>query len=113
MARYRARALLLVDRLIEPGEEFSSALPPGRNWEPLDDEARAAVETFRTENAKVLSIVERIEADAVKIPENWEHRSVAQRRGLAQRLGAMKDVTIEEAEAVIRAEIERRGALAA
>jgi hypothetical protein len=59
MPRYRALGPLYLRKLVEPGEEFESDLPPGRNWEPLDDEARAAVAKYRTENAKVLSIADR------------------------------------------------------
>jgi hypothetical protein len=43
MARYRAKANLFVKRLIVEGEAFVSDAVPGKNWEPLDDEAHAAV----------------------------------------------------------------------
>lgn len=43
MAKYRAMAALYVgSRLIAPGEGFTSDAVPGAQWEPLDDEGRAA-----------------------------------------------------------------------
>ena len=44
MAKYRAlHDLFLGNVLVKPGETFTSNAVPGKNWEPLDDEARAAV----------------------------------------------------------------------
>ena len=43
MARYKARAPLLVEnQVIAVGEEFTSDLTPGASWFPLDAEAIAA-----------------------------------------------------------------------
>jgi hypothetical protein len=44
MARYEALAPLFLDVFIPAGTTFESDLPPGRNWKPLDDEAKARVE---------------------------------------------------------------------
>lgn len=113
MARYRARGPLFLRRLVATGEEFESDLQPGRNWEPLDDEARAAVERFKADNGKVLVIADRIEParqdrGAVEIPENWDNLTKAKRRGLAMKLGAQSNVSAENADSFIKAEIERR-----
>lgn len=44
MARYRAKAPLQFGaRRIAAGETFSSDATPGRNWQPLDDEATERV----------------------------------------------------------------------
>jgi hypothetical protein len=43
MAKYRALKPLFIGRPVAPGEEFASDEVPGRNWEPLDDAAKAAV----------------------------------------------------------------------
>lgn len=113
MARYRALAPLYVRKLIEAGEVFDSDLPPGRNWEPMDAEARAAVAKFRGENAKVLQIADRIDPKprdpaAIEIPEDWRELSGQKRRALAMRLGAQTTVTAKDADSFIEAELERR-----
>jgi hypothetical protein len=115
MPRYRARAPLYIQRLIQAGEEFDSDLIPGRNWEPLDDEARAAVEQYRQKNGAVLSIVEKVDplparAAAVDIPDDWKDGTAAMRRGLAKRLGAQSTVTADDANTYIKAELDRRSA---
>ena len=45
MATYRAKADLQLGGAIriKAGETFSSALVPGRNWHPIDEEATAKV----------------------------------------------------------------------
>lgn len=118
MARYRALAPLFVRQLVAAGEEFESELPPGRNWEPLDDEARAAVEEYRTKNATVLSIAEKLDPNprapaAVDIPADWPGLSGPKRRALAKKLGAQANVTEADANSFIEAELERRGQKAA
>jgi hypothetical protein len=118
MPHYRALAPLFLRKLVEAGEEFDSELPPGRNWLPLDDAARAAVEKYRTDNAKVLSIADHIdpprrESTAVEIPADWATSSGPKRRALAKRLGAQANVTEANANSFIEAELERRGQKAA
>jgi hypothetical protein len=113
MARYRALGKLYVRKLIEPGEEFESDLPPGRNWEPLDDQAREAVEKFRADNGKVLAIADRLNpmptaTAAVVIPDDWRSLSGPKRRFLAQKLGAQSNVKDSDANSFIEAELERR-----
>ena len=114
MARYRALAPLFLRRLIEAGEEFDSELQPGRNWEPLDDEARAAVEKYRGAKAGILEIAERRDpkprdAKTIAIPADWQDLSGQKRRALAMRLGAQANVTANDANSFIEAELERRG----
>lgn len=116
--RYRAKAPVFVRQLIAAGEEFESKLPPGRNWEPLNAEAEAAVAKFRDKNANVLAIVDRLDPpprdySAVRIPEDWQHMSSAKRRGLARKLGAQANVRAEDANSFIEAELERRAHRAA
>jgi hypothetical protein len=118
MARYRALGPLYLRRLIVAGEEFESELPPGRNWEPLDEEARAAVAKYRSGNARVLSVVERLEPTpsafaAVQIPDDWRELSAQRRRWLAQKLGAQSNVKAADANTYIEAELERRAQKAA
>ena len=118
MARYRALGPLYLRKLVVAGEEFDSDLPPGRNWEPLDDEARAAVEKYRGANAKVLSIAEKLDPKprdpaAIVIPTDWREASGQKRRALAMRLGAQSNVTVADANSFIEAELERRGQKAA
>lgn len=114
MARYRALSPLYIRRLLAAGEEFESDLPPSRNWEPLDDEAKAAVEKFRSEKGAVLSITDRLDprprsTAAVNIPADWRTLSGPKRRGLARALGAMSNVTEADANSFIEAELIRRG----
>jgi hypothetical protein len=114
MARYRARAALFVRRLIDAGEEFESDLPPGRNWEPIDDAAKAAVEEYMASRGKVLALYDRLDPKprdkaAVDIPPDWATLSGPKRRSLAQRLGAQSNVTEADANSFINAELEIRG----
>ncbi len=107
MARYRARASLFTDRLISPGEEFTSDSPPGRNWEPLDDEAKAKVVSLRKprepsglEPSKPL----------MAVPEDWREMSPKKQIALAHKLGApAKGTTGETARVFIEREIANRG----
>ena len=113
MPRYRALGPLFLRKLIAPGEEFESDLPPGRNWEPMDDEARTAVEQFRATNGKVLEIADRLnprarDPAAVDIPADWRELSGPKRRFLAQKLGAQSNVREADANSYIEAELERR-----
>lgn len=107
MARYRAKAGLFTDRLIPPGEEFTSDATPGRNWEPLDDEAKAKVVALRKvpapagiEPAKPL----------LAIPDDWSEMSGKKQIALAHKLGApAKGTTAELARQYIEREIANRG----
>lgn len=113
MPRYRALGKLYLRKLIEPGEEFESDLPPGRNWEPLDDEAREAVDHFRATSGKVLEIADRLNPtrpppSSVDIPEDWRSLSGPKRRFLAQKLGAQTNVKEADANSYIESELERR-----
>jgi hypothetical protein len=113
MPRYRALGKLYLRKLIEPGEEFESDLPPGRNWEPLDEPAREAVEAFRATAGDVLKIADRLnpskrEPGAVEIPADWRSLSGPKRRFLAQKCGAQSNVKESDANSFIEAELERR-----
>lgn len=107
MARYRAKAMIYIDRLITPGEVFSSDLPPGRNWEPLDDAAKA-----KSAAQPVASVPSIIPPDKplAAIPAEWRELRPKQIIALAQRLGApAKGTTVEIATAWIDREIAQRG----
>lgn len=117
MARYRAKRPLFVSKLIGAGEEFESDLPPGRAWEPMDDEARAKVEAYQKDNRKVIAIADRFEGRtidpaAVEIPDDWRLLHPTQRRNLAQKLGAQSNVKTADADIYIEAELERRSSAA-
>lgn len=118
MPKYRAaNALFLGIQYIEPGEEFVSDLPPGRNWEPLDAAAMAACaerDGSRGEiNAKAAAFDRKVEAGAVDIPEDWRELHHTKRRSIAQKLGAPGTVNTENADSFIQAELERRAHRAA
>jgi hypothetical protein len=110
--------LFIVDRYIEPGERFESDLPPGRNWKPLDDAAKAAVEKLSPERKALNAAVDKLEQrrtapGAVEIPANWAELSAAKRRGLATKLGAQNTIKADDADKVIQAELDRRAEKAA
>lgn len=118
MAKYRALGSLYLRKLIKAGEEFESDLQPSRNWDPLDDEARAAVDKYKAERGKLLSIQDKLDprpADksAVEIPKNWKHLAIEKRRAIALQLGAQSNVNKDDADSFIEAEVERRGQKAA
>lgn len=113
MARYRALQPVYIRKLIAAGEEFEDDGIPGRNWEPLDAEARAAVKKFKEANKPLLSVVDRIDPKrpdkaAIEIPVNWPELSAKKRRAIAIRLGAQTTITADEANGFIEAELERR-----
>ena len=108
MARYRALAALYIERLISPGEEFTSDATPGRNWEPLDDAAKAKVVSLKRpvvapngmEPAQPL----------LAIPADWSEMSGKKQIALAHKLGApAKGTTAELARQYIEREIANRG----
>lgn len=108
MARYRAKGMIYIDRLIMPGEEFSSDLVPGRHWEPLDDEAKAKVGTAKLapEPPPIIPAPKPMMA----IPEDWRDLSGKKQIALAQKLGApAKGTTTQIAVDWIEREIAQRG----
>jgi hypothetical protein len=116
--RYRARNNLFISHLITVGQEFDSELTPGLNWEPINDEARAAVEKHRGEAGKVIDIVKRVDPGpvtvaGVEIPDDWRTLSGPKRRGLAKKLGASANVKEAEANDFIAAALDQRDQKAA
>lgn len=113
MARYRALNALFVRRLIVAGEEFESDLPPGRNWAPLDEAARAAVAARGGNVVQLRTVHDRIDRTppapaAVDIPEDWRDLKWAQRRAIALKLGAPNTINRENADAFIAEMAQRR-----
>ncbi len=107
MARYRAKASLFTDRLIPPGEEFTSDATPGRNWEPLDDEAKAKVVAMKRP-APPAGLEPA--APLIAIPDDWSEWSGKKQIALAHKLGApAKGTTAEVARQFIEREIANRG----
>lgn len=118
MARYRALGPIYLRKLIDAGQVFESELTPGRNWEPLDEEAKAAVAAYREKRGTVLDLAEKRDPKprdfaAVDIPQDWATMTGAKRRGLAMRLGAPGTVKKDDANSFIVAELERRAQKAA
>jgi hypothetical protein len=110
MALYRAKALLFVDRLVSPGEEFASDLPPGINWEPMDDAARGAVAARFPQGAPAVSQPGGNAPAMTAIPPNWRELPKPQILALARKLGApAKGTGIKQAEQHIEREIAQRG----
>lgn len=107
MPRYRAKALIYIDRLIVAGEEFSSDDTPGRNWEPLDAAAKAKVGGLST--VEVPSILPPPKALAA-VPDDWREMSGKKIIALATRLGApAKGTNVEVATGWIERELAQRG----
>lgn len=118
MPRYKAKAALFIaERFIEPGEEFVSDLPPGRNWEALDAAASAACAARDKErgelNVKAAAFDRKVDPSAVVIPDDWQECHPTKRRAIAQKLGAPGTVNTENADTFIQAELERRAHKAA
>lgn len=109
MARYRAKSLLYVDRLITAGEEFVSDLPPGANWEPLDDKARKAFETRFPSGAPTVVKPGGVAASMTAIPAEWRELPTPDVLALAYQLGAPKGTNRKAAEKHIEREIAQRG----
>lgn len=106
MPRYRAKAAVYIDRLILPGEEFSSDMTPGRAWEPLDAEAKAKVAALKPVEAS--SIVPPAKPMAA-IPENWREMSKHKLIALSRKLGApASGVTVQSATDWIEREVAQR-----
>ena len=112
MALYRAKKELFLDRHIVAGEQFSSDMVPGRNWEPLDDDAKAAVEARFGENGPTPEPVrpELQTKPLLAIPEDWRNLRPEQIINLARRLGApVKGTKLKEATDWVEREIAQRG----
>jgi hypothetical protein len=108
MARYRAKGMIYIDRLFTAGEEFSSDLVPGRNWEPLDDEAKAKVSALKLtpEPPSIIPAPKPMSA----IPDDWRDLSPKKQIALAHKLGApAKGTTVQIAVDWIEREIAQRG----
>ena len=108
MPLYRALAPVFTDRLIRSGEEFSSDATPGRNWEPLDAEAKAKVAATKRppEPAPILPDSKPLMA----IPQDWRQWSGKKIIALAVKLGApAKGTTVQTATDWIEREIANRG----
>lgn len=110
MANWRAKAQLYVDdRLIEPDEEFSSDLVPGRNWEPLDAAARKAFADRFPSGPPVEAKPAGTGHTMMAIPDNWQDLPVPQIIALAVKLGAPRKGTgRDQAVAHIEREIAAR-----
>jgi hypothetical protein len=111
MARYRAQAALYMGRgvTIKPGETFTSDATPGRNWQPLDDVAKAAVDAAFPNGkplVKELGVL-------VPIPDNWAAMHWTQRASIAKQIAGELKVPDGKTEAqaaddIIKAELARR-----
>lgn len=110
MARYRAKSLLYVDRLVTAGEEFVSSLPPGSNWEPIDDEARASVEARFPSGVPKVVKPGGAAPSMMAIPDNWRDLTTPEVLALAHQLGApARGTNRKQAEKHIEREIAQRG----
>lgn len=108
MGLYRAKSRLFLGRLVEVGEEFSSDDVPGRNWEPLDDEAKAAV-ADRFGAAEAPQETKFTGKPLVDIPADWKEFSKPKLLALAHKLGApAKGTGAEQAKEWIEREIVQR-----
>lgn len=102
MARYRAKALLYVDRLIVEGEEFESNLTPGINWEPLDKDAKAAADNRPTIEVRSLTGIH--DTPRTDIPEDWADKKPISIINLARKLGLPQGSKLPDARAWIERE---------
>ncbi len=128
MPSYQAENHLFVDGvLIPPGARFKSDLVPGRKWKPLDAAAKAAVEQRQAQLAKApatisgvsmpdgtlrLDAFDRMQPATTEIPEDWRSLHQSQRRALAMKLGAPRQIKVPDADAMIEREVTRRAAAA-
>lgn len=108
MARYRAKARLFLSRLVEAGEEFTSDEVPGRNWEPVDADAEAAVKERFPDGEPVADL--KIDGKPlVDIPKDWRDMSANKMIVLARKLGAPEKGTNRESAVawIEREEVQR------
>lgn len=118
MAQYRAKAQVYVGgRLYQPGDTFTGEGVPGLQWDPIDDEAKAAVAarpaTLRGQRGKPQPDIPPPAASTaakshVTIPDEWRYGTADRRIDLAVKLGAPKGITAKKAEEFIEAEVARR-----
>lgn len=120
MATYCAMAKLFIGaQLIAPGEVFESDLPPGRNWKPVDDAARAACKARDKERGQMYAEQNKYEPptrhalDAIVIPSDWLEKSAKDVITLARRLGAAANCNYAQAIAQIERTIASRNEQAA
>lgn len=107
MARYRAKHPIFIGAsLYQVGEEFESDLPPGRNWEPLDDEAKAAV--AKANHKPEPKLPGQHNTPLVEIPENWTSLKGFDLINLAKKLGLPKNGKADDARALIEKELAAR-----
>lgn len=107
MPRYRAlNPIFIASALYQPGEEFESDLAPGRNWEPLDAAARAAVA-----KAKIVPFPKmpgEHKTALVEIPEDWESLKPLAKINLARKLGLAPGGKAKDAVELIERELTTR-----
>lgn len=113
MAKYRAQASLYLGKgvTVRPGEHFTSDAVPGKNWEPLDEEAEARVKAHF--NGKPSATADTM--PTIPIADNWESLHWTQRVKLAKELAG--DFVVPDgktegqiADGLIREEVARRKA---
>jgi hypothetical protein len=104
MPKYRALAMLFIDsRLILAGEDFDSDLAPGKNWHPMDAEAKAKCE--QRGNVPDPKIPGEHKTPLVEIPDDWRDLTAFQQIALARKLGA-PGKGLKRADAINRIETE-------
>lgn len=106
MARYRARNLIFIESaLYQIGEEFESDLAPGRNWEPIDEEAKAKVAAANL--PPMAQMVGEHRTPLTEIPADWRTMKGLDLINLARKLG-LKPGKVEDARAKIEHELATR-----
>lgn len=119
--KYRAIAALFVDgRPIAPDEEFASASVPGRNWEPIDKEAKAAVSAHFASVPEQSAFAKSVLAEpailgGTEIPVDWRGLHHMTRIKIARALAGAIEVPdgkteTQVADEIIAAEMENRAA---
>lgn len=118
MALYEAAADIFTEdnRLVRPGERFSSDRVPGKNWLPCDEAAKAAV-AERFPNGVEISAIEKPPARtlATEIPDNWRELHHLRRHAIASAIKPKFTVpdgksSSEVADEIIATEEARRAA---
>lgn len=117
MAKYRAKGSLYVGgHLLNPGTEFESDAVPGKNWEPLDDEAKTAHRARFPQPAAPAApdpepkvVEEKADPAQVEIPDGWIDLSKKQVVALSRKLGAPHNNTYTQAVAFIEKVKAARG----
>lgn len=112
MAKYRALGPLFIGhRYIEAGEAFDSDLSPGRNWEPIDEDAR------RAKGAAPVAPEPKLPGEhrtaKVEIPDGWRDLKGLPLINIAKKLGMPRGKGREDAIALIERELAMRSMSAA